>query len=362
MLSYRLSALAATVKQRSMLVLGGTGGLGPQVVVAALAEGYDVTLFNRGITNPQLFPQLRKLRGFRNVDRSKENLSALQKGTWDVVIDVWPSEPSMVASAAELLHGRTEHYVYISSIAAYDILDYADAGTTETSPVRRWNGDETDYGRSKAESERRLNGIVRGKLTILRPGAIEATPPGWCGPGGGLLLTWLSRCMDGRRHIGPGDGSDPIQYIDAKGIADFALQSIAGNHLGTYNIVRDSVPLREHIEMCRRATGSIAEFVWIPRSFLLDHALYPASYIGDGKPQYFTGWIADPAIRGLYQISNEKLKNIGWRARPFGSVVAEALAACPVMAVGRFSVPETLEPEKEAAVLDAWDCVQKAKG
>ena len=177
-----------------------------------------------------------------------------------------------------------------------------------------------------------------------------------------MLLTWLSRCLDGRRHIGPGDGSDPIQYIDAKGIADFVLQSIAGEHLGTYNIVRDAVPLREHIEMCRRATGSTAEFVWIPRGFLLDHALYPASYIGDGKPQYFTGWIADPAIRGLYQMSNQKLKNTGWRKRPFGSVVAEALAPCPVMPPGRFAVPETLDPEKEAAVLDAWDRVEKAKG
>ena len=345
-----------------MLVLGGTGGLGPQLVLAALAGGYDVTLFNRGVTHPQMFPQLRKLRGFRSVDSSKENLSALQRGTWDVVIDVWPSEPSMVASAAELLHGRTEHYVYISSIAAYDIRDYAHAGTTETAPTRAWNGDETDYGRSKAESERRLNGISGGKLTILRPGAIEATPPGWCGPGGGLLLTWLTRCMDGRRHIGPGDGSDPIQFVDAKGIADFALQATTGHHFGTYNMVRDAVPLREHIEMCKRATGSTAEFVSIPRSFLLDHALYPASYIGDGKPQYFTGWIADPPIRGLYQISNEKLKNTGWQPRPFGSVVAEALAACPTMPMGKFSIPETLEPEKEAAVLEAWNRVREAKG
>ncbi len=347
----RMCADRSPTGGKSILVLGGTEFLGPQVVLAALAAGYDVTLFNRGVTHPELFPMLRKLRGIRSVDPAKEDLTALRTGHWDAVIDVWPSEPEMATSAASLLHDRTEHYVYVSSIAAYDVANYAHAGTSEDDKLRVFSGHEEDYGARKAESERRLHALAAAKLTIVRPGAIEGSPS-WCS--GGLVETWLSRVMDGRRHIGPGDGTDPIQLVDVKDVGSFIAQSVALRTFGTFNLVRDWLPLRDHIQTCKEVTHSNADFIWIPRSFLESHGLPPAAEIGDGKPQFFTGWIPRPAIKGLYQMSNTKALATGWQPRPFAATATDILAPCAVNSPLRLAMKETLSPEKEAEVLQAW--------
>ncbi len=321
------------------------------MVLAALAAGHDVTLFNRGMTHPELFPMLRKLRGTRSVDPAKEDLTALRTGHWDAVIDVWPSEPEMVTSAATLLHDRTGHYLYVSSIAAYDVTNYAHAETLEEDKLRVFHGHEEDYGARKAESERRLHALAAAKLTIVRPGAIEGSPSSCSG---GLMETWLSRVMDGRRHIGPGDGTDPIQLVDVKDVGSFIAQSIAHRTFGTFNLVRNWVPLRDHIQTCKEVTHSDADFVWIPRAFLEGHGLPPAAEIGDGKPQFFTGWIPRPAIKGLYQMSNTKALATGWRPRPFAATATDILAPCAVNSPVRLAIKETLSPEKEAEVLQAW--------
>ncbi len=347
----RLRAESFPTGRKSILVLGGTEFLGPQVVLAALAAGHDVTLFNRGMTHPELFPMLRKLRGTRSVDPAKEDLTALRTGHWDAVIDVWPSEPEMVTSAATLLHDRTGHYLYVSSIAAYDVTNYAHAETREEDKLRVFHGHEEDYGARKAESERRLHALAAAKLTIVRPGAIEGSPS-WCS--GGLMETWLSRVMDGRRHIGPGDGMDPIQLVDVKDVGSFIAQSIAHRTFGTFNLVRNWLPLRDHIQTCKEVTHSDADFVWIPRAFLEGHGLPPAAEIGDGKPQFFTGWIPRPAIKGLYQMSNTKALATGWRPRPFAATATDILAPCAVNSPVRLAIEETLSPEKEAEVLQAW--------
>src|SRR5215472_14947334 len=99
----------ASVPKR-ILILGGTRFLGPAVVEAALAGGHTVTVFNRGISNPNLFPYLEKARGFRSEDATNQNLSGLVNRTWDAVIDVWPYEPAMVGSAANFLRLHTQHY------------------------------------------------------------------------------------------------------------------------------------------------------------------------------------------------------------------------------------------------------------
>src|SRR3982751_5312834 len=92
------SCLFGQTTQRRILILGGTLFLGPALVEAALARGHAVTLFNRGVTNPELFPNVEKLRGFRSTDPDDQNLSALGRRHWDAVIDVWPHDPTVVES------------------------------------------------------------------------------------------------------------------------------------------------------------------------------------------------------------------------------------------------------------------------
>src|SRR4029453_18961376 len=111
-------AFARTPKK--VLVFGGTGFLGPAVIDALMADGHTVTIFNRGVTNAELFPRVEKLRGFRSTDPNDQDLSALSRRRFDVVIDVWPNEPDVVASAAEFMKDRTNHYLFFSSVGAYD--------------------------------------------------------------------------------------------------------------------------------------------------------------------------------------------------------------------------------------------------
>jgi 2'-hydroxyisoflavone reductase len=242
--------------------------LGPALVEGAVAEGHIVTLFNRGVTNPNLFPHLEKLRGFRSGDADDQDLSALARRHFDVVVDVWPNDPAIVASAAEFLKDRARHYLYVSSVAAYDSKEFAKAGIEENAPLEAWNGPGRKYNRGKAESERRLHAILGERLTIVRPGPIkgnrDTTPD---------LLTWLIRAQKGGQHIGPGDGSDPVEIVDVKDVARFLVLAIDRSLYGTFNLTGRPMSFREFLDACKAATWSDAQFVWIPQGFLHQHQL-----------------------------------------------------------------------------------------
>src|SRR5271169_6671725 len=150
-----LRAVASGGPKR-VLILGGTNFLGPALVEATLAAGHTVTLFNRGVTNPGLFSYVEKLHGFRSSDPRDQDLSSLSRRHFNVVVDVWPNDPALAASAAEFLRDRAAHYLYVSSIAAYDSKEFAKACTVETAPMEPWNSGGRPYNRGKAESERRL--------------------------------------------------------------------------------------------------------------------------------------------------------------------------------------------------------------
>jgi 2'-hydroxyisoflavone reductase len=138
LLSPSFGAFAAVPKK--VLVFGGTNFVGPAVVDALLVAGHTVTIFNRGVTNAELFPRAEKLKGFRSVDPKDQDLSALEHRRFDVVIDVWPSEPEIVASAAELLKSRSDHYLFVSSVGAYDRKLFAKPDViTEDAPTQPWN-------------------------------------------------------------------------------------------------------------------------------------------------------------------------------------------------------------------------------
>jgi 2'-hydroxyisoflavone reductase len=156
--SCKIPLLAQTLS-KNILVLGGTFFLGPAVVEAALADGHTVTIFNRGVTNPELFPYVEKLRGFRSANLDDQNLSALGRRHWDVVIDVWPSDPLLAESAARMLAPRTHHYLYVSSVGAYDNIDKP--GIDETHPIQAWNSVTGGY-----ETVTKLD--VRTRLIFLR--------------------------------------------------------------------------------------------------------------------------------------------------------------------------------------------------
>jgi len=336
----------ASLPPKRILVVGGTFFLGPAVVDALVADGHTVTLFNRGVTNPELFPHLEKLRGFRSPDANDQDLTALSHRHFDVIVDVWPNDPALVASAAEFLKDRTQHYLFVSSIAAYDSHEFAKADIVEDAPMEPWNGSARPYNRNKAESERRLHQIIGDRLTIVRPGPIkgtrDTTPD---------LLTWLLRAQQGGEHIAPGDGHDPVELVDVKDVASFLALAIARSLYGTFNITGKSMSFREFLEACKNATHSDATFVWIPQQFLHENGLET-----DQALHTFAGnfpfWRPDPANQGLYRISSAKAFKAGWITRPFEETAFDCLH--DFYFAQDIDRPNFLSEAKEKEVLAAW--------
>ena len=341
----RTQANAITSPQH-ILVLGGTHFLGPAIVEAAMTEGHTVTLFNRGVTNPDLFPHIEKLRGFRSSDPRDQDLSALAHRQFDAAVDVWPSDPAVVASAAEFLKDHVRHYLYVSSVAAYD-FQLERAGIEENAPLEAWNGPARGYNRSKAESERRLHSIRGGETTIVRPGPIkgtrDTTPD---------LLTWLIRAQNGGVHIGPGTGEDPVELVDVKDVARFLLFAIHGALDGTFNLTGRPMSFRQFLDACKTTTRSEAKFEWIPLNFLREHGLDTDSALNTFAGN-FPLWRPAGTHPALFQVSSEKAFRAGWQIRAFQETALDCLSYFRSVREN-LAWDDYLSEDRERQILDAW--------
>ena len=286
-----------------VLVLGGTNFVGPAVVMGMLQAGHRVTIFNRGMTNPTLFPELTKIKGDRSKGMAGYNSLAKEKKSWDVVIDVWPQNPHYVEDAIGVLKGRTSHYMYISSVAVYD--NYVSAGIIETSSLRNATTYvEGHYNENKVLCEQVVAQNFPISHTIVRPGAIvgDRDP----GPFGVHLL---HRIMKRDKILAP-DSNDPVQFIDAADIGGFLTLCAEKKTFGIFNLVGPSEELgyKDMMLTCREALRSKVEIVWMDPKFITETVkLQPFSDIPFWIPAK-----TDPDP-GFYQISNTKARKAGLR-------------------------------------------------
>ncbi len=260
------------VQRGHLLILGGTGFLGPHTVRAALARGHEVTLFNRGKTNPHLFPELEKLRG----DRKSGDLAALKGRTFDAVIDTSGYFPRAVTEAAQLLVDNVDQYMFISSISVY--ADTSVVGLDEKGALGQIEDKTTEtvdgesYGPLKALCEQAAEAVFTGRTTNVRPGLIV-------GPGDPTdrFTYWPVRVARGGDVLSPGAPSDPVQLIDARDLAEWMIDAIEQRHLGDYNAVGPAEPLSvgAMLEACKQAAGSDASFVWADAEFLAEQEVMP---------------------------------------------------------------------------------------
>jgi len=301
--------LGATPRKR-LLVIGGTDFVGPAVVEAGVIAGYQVALFNRGVTNPGLFPTLEHIRGYRSADAKDQGFSGLAGRTWDAAVDVWPSDPVMVQTMAEFLRGRVGHYLFVSSGAAYQ--NFGQPGINENDALRPFRAGVPNYSDGKAESERRLNAIFGPKLTIVRPCSID----GYRNDGANLQ-TWLTRFQRGGSRIAPGTGKELTQFIDTKDVGRFLAHAIERSLLGAFNVVGEPEPFRDFIEACKSATDSSLELVSVPEDFLREQ---DADYA-----RFFPFWQNRTLPEGFYQMNGAKARKTGWRCRAFSETAADTL-------------------------------------
>ena len=268
----------AQVKAGSLLILGGTGFIGPYQVRSALDDGHEVTIFNRG-NNPGMFEGVEELRGDRNGD-----FESLRGRKWDVVIDNSTARPDWVTLSTEFLRDSVGLYYYVSSRSAYashstvPMTSAVPSFTYETAGVDQATADITQlpYGLAKAESEREVMRVFPDRHGIFRPGLI-------IGPDDPTdrFTYWPVRIHRGGEVLSPGDGTDPVQIIDVRDLGDFMSHSIGSAHTGIFNLIGPATPrpMAELLYGIRAVTTAETTFTWVSREFLADRGVRPYAEI-----------------------------------------------------------------------------------
>jgi 2'-hydroxyisoflavone reductase len=260
--------VAKAAKPLKLLILGGTGFLGPCVVRRAVARGHTMTLFNRGKTDPAAFPELERLRG----DRSTADLKALEGRDWDAVVDTSGYFPKQVRESAALLADHVNQYVFVSTISVYQPLDRA--GMDESAPIAAMPAGvdpETtktigaNYGALKALCEKAAEKEMPGQVTNLRPGLIVGPDDD-----SDRYTYWPVRVADGGEVLAPGTPDDPVQFIDVRDLADFIVLCIEKATVGVMNATgpKGGLPVGKMLEACKVAAKSDATFTWAPDELL----------------------------------------------------------------------------------------------
>jgi len=321
-----------------LLVLGGTEFLGRHVVGAALARRHEVTLFNRGRTNPELFPEVEKLRGDRDGD-----LAPLRGREWDAVVDVHARIPRQVAAAAEAL-ADVGHYTFVSSISAY--RNHARAGMDESTPLHEYDStiqddDMETYGPRKAKCERIVAEAFPAGALIVRPGLIV-------GPHDPTdrFTYWPRRLARGGEVLAPGDPGRQVQLIDARDLAAWLVRMIEGRQTGVFNATGPEYPLTmgRMLQDCAAAAGSDAELVWVPDQFLLERDI--------GEWMELPLWLADPEWRGMLEVDVSRALDAGLSFRPLAETARDTLEWDASR--GAYEPAAGMAPEREAELLREW--------
>jgi 2'-hydroxyisoflavone reductase len=330
-------------RRMRLLILGGTGFLGPKTVEAALARGHEMTLFNRGRTNPHLFPELEKLVGDRNDD-----LDALRGRDWDAVIDTSGYVPRHVRGPAELLADHVGQYVFISTCSVYPDLgqlpidESSRVGELEDPTVERVDG--RTYGPLKVLCERAAEAALPGRVTVIRPGLIVGD-----GDTSDRFGYWPLRVGEGGEVLCPGQPYWNTQFTDVRDLGAFIVHVLEQSAIGTFNVdgPTEPVAMRTLIETCDEVAGANARLTWADPDWLRDNGVRPYADLP----------LWEPPPEGLDQVppvSSARARGAGMRFRPVAQTVASSLAwersRLPRERPPRFGMSR----EREAEVLAAW--------
>jgi 2'-hydroxyisoflavone reductase len=291
-----------------LLVLGGTLFLGRHLVAHALERGHEVTLFNRGRTNPELFPEAERIRGDRT-----EDLGALAGREWDAVVDVSTFLPRVVRLSVEALRGRAERYVFVSSISAYADLSVP---PVEGAAAAELDDPETEavehYGGLKAACERVVEDAFGNLALIVRPGLIV-------GPDDPTdrFTYWPRRIAEGGRVLAPGPPEAPVQFVDVRDLGAWIVDAAEQGLDGIYNATGQPTTFERLLSECRRVARSDAELVWVPGERLVA--------AGVGEWTELPLWIASPGFAGMQRADVSKAVAAGLRFRPLAETIRDTL-------------------------------------
>ena len=330
-----------------ILILGGTGFLGPHTVEYALKRGHEITLFNRGKTNLGMFSELETIIGDRDPEVNA-GLSGLEGRQWDAVIDNSGYVARMVGASASLLAENVKQYVFVSTICQYDNWIEGGQFGTEERPRATLEDPATEdvskfYCEMKAYCERAVDEAMPGRATHVRPGLIV-------GPldKSDRYTYWPVRMARGGEVLAPGKPEDLTQYIDVRDLAKFLVLCVEENLAGAYNAVCMPRPWGEFLEETRQAVNPDAKLTWVPAEFLAEQDVQPWSDVHLWAD-------VDSPMSGSLTWSSQKGVDAGMTFRPAAETARDTIEWWNSLPEERRAEPRTgMNAEKETAALAAW--------
>lgn len=294
-----------------ILILGGTRFLGRHLVNSARARRHEITLFNRGHTNPDLFQKVKKIRGDR--ERDLDQLA----GQWDAVIDTCGYLPRIVKLSAAALKDKIEKYVFISSISVYE--SFTKTGIRESDPLGKLTDESIEeitgetYGPLKALCERAAQDVFGINSLIVRPGLIV-------GPHDPTdrFTYWVRRIARGGAVLVPEGPDAPTQVIDVRDLADFIIHLIEQDVSGVFHATGETMSLETVFQTCQLASGSDVRFKWAPLDFLKQHQVEPWSDL--------PAWLPEADNKGFARMDITKALQAGLKFTPLLETVRDTLA------------------------------------
>ena len=323
-----------------ILILGGTRFMGYFATEYALARGHEVTLFNRGQSNPDVFPMAQHIRGNRS---NLTDLDQLRDDHWDIVIDTSGYVPRLVGESALRLADSVQRYLFISSISVY--ADIPSTGTDENGKLEVLADPTTEdatgefYGGLKALCEQVVSTTLRGRAVIVRPGLIVGPrdPTDRFG-------YWVRRAGWRGEMLAPAKPDFRVQFIDARDLGEWVIR-LAEDPMdvsGTYNATGQPIPLGELLATCLSVTGSGAPLTWVDESFLLAHQVEPWSDLPLWLPE---------AMQGSNLVSSQKAVDAGLTYRSVTDTVTATAVWLKANPPSKFT---TITPQREAELLREW--------
>jgi 2'-hydroxyisoflavone reductase len=337
----------AKPKSLKVLILGGTGFIGPHFVQSLTAGGHQVTLFNRGKRDPDAKHGVEQLLGDRN-----DNLKALEGRDWDVVVDNSGYTPGQVELSTGLLKPRTRHYIFISSIAVYE--NFQDPPIDEAhalAPIGNLRKDKLEgdnYGPLKVLCEEVVAKAYGKNANIIRPTYIA-------GPGdfSDRFTYWPFRVAQGGEMIAPGTPDDPIQYIDVRDLADFVRRCAEKHIAGRFNLCTPPrwATMGKLLDTSRRVTGADTKFRWAGTEFLMEHkAIEPGMWASQEIPIW-----APPSGQSVGHglVASARAEAQGMKFRPLETTIRDTLEWQKTRPADRQTLRSGLSAGREKELLAA---------
>lgn len=329
----------------NILILGGTHFLGRHLVNAALERGHSLTLFNRGRTNPDIFPpnkfpQIESIRGDRTF-----SLDALADRQWDLVIDTSGYHPRDVLLSAETLEERVGRYLFISTISVYS--DFSAPNLDEDAPLARLDDPESaevsneTYGALKSHCEDVVQAIYGPRSLIIRPGLIV-------GPHDPTdrFTYWPLRAQRGGEILAPEGPTVPIQYIDVRDLAVWTIDAGCAGLEGIYNASGPAFrqEIGDFLNICRHIVMTDSTLTWVSPEFIEANQITPFLELPLWVPSNMPGLLTIDCRRALAA---------GLTFRPADDTIQATLAWRSLLPADT-PLKAGLTAEREAELLALW--------